>query len=254
MKKPILAATSAISLTILALFWAGAFSTVATIPGCADSGGGGKKCKIVTNLDKSVCGLTTGSFGNPTNITNPYFPLTPDDLIVLDGEEGGVQTHLEIEVTSQTRFFGGIQTVVVVETATEDGVTVEVAVNYFAQADDKTVCYFGEKVDNYENGVIANHDGSWLAGVGDNVPGIIMPAAPKLGDAYAQENAPDIANDLAEVTAVGESLSTPGGDFTRTIRTTECSPLEKNSYEDKVYAKGVGIVYDNGLYFTSKTP
>ena len=36
----------------------------------------------------------------------------------------------------------------------------EVAIDYFAQADDGSVWYFGEEVANYEDGRVADHDGS----------------------------------------------------------------------------------------------
>ncbi len=54
----------------------------------------------------------------------------------------------------------------------------EVARDFYAVAADGTVCYFGEDVDFYENGVVANHDGTWRAGVDDALPGIIMPGTP----------------------------------------------------------------------------
>ena len=41
---------------------------------------------------------------------------------------------------------------------------VEVTLDYVAQADDGSVWYFGESVSNYRRGVVANAEGSWLAG------------------------------------------------------------------------------------------
>jgi len=41
---------------------------------------------------------------------------------------------------------------------------IEVSQNFFAQADDGTVYYFGELVDTYGGGSVVSHEGSWLLG------------------------------------------------------------------------------------------
>ena len=51
--------------------------------------------------------------------------------------------------------------------------------------------YFGEQVDNYVDGALDNHDGTWLAGR-DGPPGMIMPARPRVGDVYRPENIPGL--------------------------------------------------------------
>jgi hypothetical protein len=50
---------------------------------------------------------------------------------------------------------------------------IERSLNYFAQTQDGTVCYFGEAVDIYENGVVVSHEGAWRADAPDtdNGPG-----------------------------------------------------------------------------------
>ena len=57
------------------------------------------------------------------------------------------------------------------------GRILEVALDWYAQADDGSVWYFGEDVFNYEDGVVADTHGTWLAGK-DGPPGMIMPAQP----------------------------------------------------------------------------
>jgi hypothetical protein len=59
-----------------------------------------------------------------------------------------------------------------------NGRILEDATDFYAQADDGSVWYVGEDVDNYENGVVVDHEGSWLAGK-DGPPGMIMPADPR---------------------------------------------------------------------------
>jgi len=45
-----------------------------------------------------------------------------------------------------------------------DGRIEEVALDFYAQADDGSVWYFGEDVFNYEGGAVADLSGTWLAG------------------------------------------------------------------------------------------
>jgi hypothetical protein len=45
-----------------------------------------------------------------------------------------------------------------------DGRNEEVALDFYAQADDGSVWYFGEDVYNYRDGVVVSTDGTWLAG------------------------------------------------------------------------------------------
>ena len=72
--------------------------------------------------------------------------------------------------------------------------------NYFAICKEtNSVIYFGEDVDNIENAVVVNHDGSWLAGVKGARAGLIMPGMPLLGARYYQEVAPGVALDRAEI-------------------------------------------------------
>jgi hypothetical protein len=140
---------------------------------------------------------------------------------------------------------------VVEEREQQDGELVEVSRNYFAQAKDGSVCYFGEDVDIYERGKVVSHESAWLAGVGKNRPGIVMPATPEAHDFYAQEEAEGVAQDRAEITLVGKKVSVPAGTFSDTLETKECSPLEPGVFETKYYARGVGQITDGPIELVS---
>lgn len=200
-------------------------------------------------LDIAVCDPANGPFS--LTIDNPYFPVVVGQVSVFDGVEDGAQVHLEVMVLDETEVIAGVTTRVVVERQTEDGDLVEVARNFFVQAPDGTVCYYGEDVDEFDNGVLTGHDAQWRAGIGANRPGIIMPAHPDLGVEYDQESAPGVAQDHAKIIAVGEPLNVPAGAFVNTIRTEETTPLEPGVIEHKTYAPGVGIAVDNTIELTS---
>ena len=72
-------------------------------------------------------------------------------------------------------------------------------------------------------------------------PGIIMEAAPTVGDLYCQENAPGVAQDAAQVLSVTATRSVPYGSFTNVLQTKDYSLLEPKN-ENKFYAPGVGLV------------
>jgi hypothetical protein len=182
---------------------------------------------------------------------NPYFVLIPGHRLDLEGEDKGAVVHLTITVLDDTLTVDGVQTRIVEERETEDGALVEVSRNYFAFCPETgSVFYFGEDVDNYEDGVIVNHGGAWRAGVDGARPGVIMPGLNLVGARYFQEVAPDVALDRAETISVTETLETPAGTFTNVLKTRESTPLEKGK-EFKFYAPGVGLIRDAGLDLVS---
>lgn len=179
---------------------------------------------------------------------NPYFRLQPGFTLVLAGESDGARVRLRIRVLDQTEQVDGVSTRVVEERETEDGELVEVARNFFAICrEHNSVVYFGEDVDNYENGRIVNHDGSWRAGVMGAVPGLIMAGLPVLGARYFQEVAPGVALDRAEVIDVDATERTPLRTFEGVLVTEESTPLEPGVRETKAYAPGVGQIRDADL-------
>ena len=97
------------------------------------------------------------------------------------GHEAGKPLRVEDTRLPQTRAFQWegrrVDTVASQFVAYLGGRIREVAIDYYAQADDGSVWYFGEDVFNYEDGVVADTHGTWLAGK-DGPPGMIMPANP----------------------------------------------------------------------------
>lgn len=221
--------------------------------GGSATGGQGGGAGSANVLDISVCDPENGPFS--LTIDNPYFPLVVGQKSVFDGEEDGVPLHLEITVLDETEDVAGVTTRVVEERELEDDVLVEISRNFFAQAPDGTVCYFGEEVDIYDDTgtTVESHEGAWVADGADNRPGIIMPSedAIELNVEYDQESAPGVAEDHAKIVAIGESVTVPAGTFDETIHTEETSPLEPGSVSEKSYAKGVGLLEDGDLKLTS---
>jgi hypothetical protein len=183
-------------------------------------------------------------FTNPMKITNKYLPLSSLRRDVLEGMEGGRKIRVERTMKPGTREFElhgkKIQTSIMEDREFEAGKLKEVTLDYFAQADDGTVYYFGEKVDMYRNGKVIGHEGAWLTGEHNARPGVLFPGKPELGVRFQSEAVPGIAEESDEVIALDETVTEPAGTFKHCIKIKELVPGEKPEY--KYYAPGVGVV------------
>jgi hypothetical protein len=179
---------------------------------------------------------------------NPFFILEPNYQLVLSGGDAGEVAEVTITVLNETREVNGTETRVVEERETLGGELIEISRNFFAICEEtNSVFYFGEEVDDYENGILIAHEGAWLAGEGENKAGVIMPGTILLGARYYQEIAPNVALDRAEIIDIGEVIQTPSGDFTDTLITQETNPLESDVVELKYYAAGIGLIQEEDL-------
>jgi hypothetical protein len=185
--------------------------------------------------------LATPTFSNPTSVTNPLFPKSSLAQVVQLGVEGGDRTRFEATQLEDTRIISWngrqVETTVTQFVGYRNGRLIEVALDYYAQADDGSVWYFGEEVANYDNGVVLDHKGTWLAGR-DGPPGMIMPANPKVGDVYRPENIPGLVFEEATVKAINQTVDGPRGRVRGAMRME--AHLMDGSVEDKLYAPGYG--------------
>lgn len=179
---------------------------------------------------------------------NPYWRLSPGRYVVLGslGPDGG--EFVVITVLNETETVGDVETRVIEEREFEAGRLVEVSRNFFAMdKKSKDVYYFGEDVDDYEDGKIVKHSGEWRAGTDGARAGLFMPGKPVVGSRYYMEILPGVAMDRAEIFETGATVETPGGTFDQVLIVTESSPLEPGEESYKRYAPNVGMIFDDGL-------
>ena len=69
-----------------------------------------------------------------------------------------------------------------------------------------------------------------------------MEAHPQVGDLYRQEFALGVAEDMAEVLSLNESITVSSIPYNTCLKTKEFSPLEPDALENKFYAPGVGNI------------
>jgi hypothetical protein len=191
---------------------------------------------------------------------NPYFSLQPGRRLVLEGDDDGEAVRVEITVLGATKAIDFVApsgktmhvlTRVVEERESKDGELAEVSRNFFARCKQTNdVFYFGEEVDNYEDGQIVDHGGSWQAGVNGAQPGILVPARFLLGARYYQEQAPGIALDRAENVEMGLTLHLAGRRLRDCVAVAETSAIESGE-SAKAYCPGVGLVLDDDIELTS---
>jgi hypothetical protein len=216
-------------------------------------------------LPPSLCAPDQNAF--TTTIDNPFDPLPVGQQWVYSGKEQGQTIGLQITVFDATeRFYSGqnrIDTLVVEELEWEDadadGVVdddefvIERSLNYYAQTQDGTVCYFGEDVDIFHEDGSVTHEGAWRADDPGNAPGIFMPAEPAAGMTFQQESAPGIAEDEATIVRTGATAKVPAGTFTDTITVRDFNPLD-GTKGTKIYARDVGLVRDGPLDLIRYSP
>ena len=191
--------------------------------------------------DTARVDLGKPGFSDPGRISNPRFPIGELTQVLQLGQEAGEPLRVEVTRLPGTKVleWDGRQvgTVRSQFVAYRGGRIQEVAIDYYAQADDGSVWYFGEDVANYENGVVADHDGTWLAGK-DGAPGMIMPGAPEAGDVYRPENIPELVFEQDTIRSTRATVSGPRGPVQGAALVQEL--LMDGTLEEKAFVPGYG--------------
>ena len=180
-------------------------------------------------------------FSNPTRITNPLFPISALNSVVLLGKVDGLPFRSETTLIPgrHTVTVDGkpIEVVVSQYTAYLNGRIDEVAIDRYAQADDGSVWYLGEDVFDYRGGLVAITEGTWLAGR-DGPPAMIMAARPRVGDVFRAENVTGVVFEEITVKALNQTVGGPRGPVGGAVVMQELH-LD-GSFSDKVFAPGYG--------------
>jgi hypothetical protein len=175
-----------------------------------------------------------------SKITHPLFTMPIAKVMTFEGKTEDGLEHETIKITGETRIIMGVETLVALDTVMVDGTIVEIAKDYLAQDKDGNVWYFGEDVDNFENGKLKDHHGAWLAGTKGAKPGIWMPAQPVPGLTYRQEFYKGEAEDMAEVLETKATVKVASGSYDMCTVVHEWTPLEPGSNERKYYCPAAG--------------
>ena len=172
-------------------------------------------------------------------VTNKYFALKPGSKFTFRNKAGN--ERIEVAVTDESKEIMGVAATVVRVKEWKNETLVEETRDWYAQDKGGTVWYFGEAVDNYKDGKLANHKGSWEAGVDGAKPGIIMLAEPRVGETYRQEYYKGKAEDMGTVMALNATVSVPLGRYDNCLQVRDWSRIEPDN-EYKYYCPAVGFL------------
>jgi hypothetical protein len=182
-------------------------------------------------------------FSDPTAIDNRYLPLSKFERCELRGRDEGERLRVVRTLLDRTREFRHagrrVRAAVVEDREFANGKLVERTFDYFAQDDGGTVYYLGEHVDHYENGKVVGHDGSWLYGRDTEHMGVAMPARPRVGSRWRNENVPGITVERDEAVAILDEVAVRGKTYRDVLKVRERADGET---EFKLYAPGVGNI------------
>lgn len=184
-------------------------------------------------------------FSDPTDIDNRYLPLAKFARCEFRGTEDGKRIRVVRRLLDRTRKFEHrgrtVRAAVIEDREFEEGTLKERTLDYFAQGDGGTVYYLGEHVDNYEDGRVVDHDGTWLYGKQTERMGVGMPARPRVGSRWKHEDVPGITTERDRVVAILRKVEVRGKTYRRVLKVRERIEPE-GEREIKLYAPGVGNI------------
>ncbi|MGC9538574.1 hypothetical protein [Streptomyces sp. UG1] len=206
-----------------------------------ETGRTGKDCLPLAPESDRV-DLAEPTFSHSTRITNSLHPTGEIDQVVMGGQEEDEVFRTEVSTLpgSKTITFDGrtVQALTQQYVAYADGRIKELALDWYAQADDGSVWYLGEDVFNYEDGVVADTEGTWQAGRDKAPAAMIMPARPEKGDVYRPENLPGVVFEEVTVKETDRTVDGPYGKVQGAITVRELHM--DGSTEEKTFAPGYG--------------
>ena len=178
---------------------------------------------------------------------NPYFPLIAGNEWVY---ETGEQVN-RVVVTDKVKNIDGVLCRVVQDVVSINGAPLEDTNDWVAQDVAGNIWYCGEESKDYviyagdipQEPELVSIDGSFKAGRDGALPGILMLAAPVVGDAYRQEFDLGNAEDAAEIISLTATETVPAAGCTGScLVSREFSPLEQGTEEMKYYAPSIGLI------------
>ncbi len=187
------------------------------------------------------------NFDDPTNIDNPWLPVTPGMQYIYEGvtEEAGEVTEHQviITVTDLVKEIDGVMTVVTWDEDYSGGDLVETELAFYAQDNDGNVWRMGEYPEVYENNKLVEAP-AWISGLKGARAGIMMAADPSARDgSYSQGWGPAVGfTDRWQVDMVEQETCVPADCYTGVLITAEYSEEEPDAFQLKYYAEGVGNV------------
>jgi len=242
MRKAIVVLVGALLVGLTAAACGGSGSSSASQP----TGGGATTTPETASLPVDAKPFPIDPSEFTTEIDNPYWPMKPGSQWVFrETDAEGSVSRVVVTVLDKTKMIAnGVEARIVHDQVTQGGQVKEDTYDWYAQDAAGNLWYFGEDTTEYENGKPKTKEGSWEAGVDGALPGIIMQADPQVGMTYREEYYKGHAEDGASIVGTDALAKVPYGRFTGGVQTRNFSGIEPDVIEEKIYAKGVGVVLE----------
>jgi hypothetical protein len=233
-----------------------AFISAALLIGVATACGGGTSQSTQPTSNTATGGAATSlpEDGTPftmnpadftTEIDHTYWPMKPGSRwIFRETDAEGSVSRVVVTVLDETKTIMGIEARIVHDRVSEKGEVKEDTFDWYAQDAEGNLWYLGEDTTEYENGKPKTKEGSWEAGVDGALAGVILPAHPQVDTTYREEYYKGHAEDGASILSVDAFAKVPYGTFDHGIQTRNFSGIEPGVIEEKIYAKGVGVILE----------
>jgi hypothetical protein len=178
-------------------------------------------------------------------VDNQWFPLKPGTVTVFRGRDAGKASRDVVLATYRTRVIDGVVCRVVDDRLFLDGILREHTHDFYAQTRKGVVWYFGEHTAELDrHGHVTSREGSFESGRDGAEAGIFMPAHPKVGDSFRQEDYPGHAEDQFTVVRRGATVDVPAISSRHALLTRETTPLEPGIVDHKFYLRDIGVVLE----------
>ncbi len=176
-------------------------------------------------------------------VNNRWFPLRPGNKLVSRGSEDGNQLRDRFFVTYKKKVIDGVTCRVIHDRVFENGVLHERTTDWYAQTKQGTVWYFGERTALLNRqGDVVSREGSFRSGRDGAEAGIFMPAHPRVGQSFKQEDYPGHAEDRFKILRLNASISVPVIGSQSAMLTRETTRLEPGVLDHKYYIRDIGNV------------
>ena len=217
-----------------------------TSGGQTQTGGKRKKAAPV----KNESGFDPKNFGsNPARGATRFQPTKPGTQLVSEGHLNRGHRSLVhrrvLTVTDVTKKIDGVRAVATLDQDFDGGQLAEQAIDWVAESKTGTLWYLGSYTEAYEGGQFVNATDGWLAGVNGAKPGILMPAAPKVGLSVLQATVPGTGSTPADVIKTGEKKCVPFKCYKDVVVVREGGG---DGAEWKYFAPGVGQILTEPHY------
>ena len=185
-----------------------------------------------------------------------YFPLVVGNRWVYEGDTDEGTEVITVKVLNETKEIeypedsGNTFICRVVRDVVElEGEVIEDTDDWYAQATNGDIWYFGEISQIFEDGELVELEGSWKAGKEGAHPGILIQNDLQPENIYRQEYWLAEAEDVAEVINRDDETVTVGGVTydDDVLKTKDFTPIEPDVFEYKYYAPGVGLLREEAF-------